>query len=708
MLINDRFSRGHLWLALVLFISVLGGLLISLAPNITLMHPHPIKMELIRSAWAKPCQKTASVAYGFATLESFNRQGKNNHFALYEKGCGDISSTRAKVGSAEGRFYFEGEETSFLASSQFPSMIEFLPFSGLSTLNSKLKVEANGIWILQAGMIEDKIAVLYSNGENIELNKEEITILELRTNMVKQVPLKCPALKNSKYRGVQTVGPLGNVWFYTAYPIGLHEVNLESGVCESRQIAEFPNADVVAWELVRRKDGREAIHLILLNEDMGLFRVFREEDQSHSLVKDHKEKLIKLDVYSTRNRSIEDTLYVDLEGKIYNCNHQACSSHPGNISTQNLVLQTSRELSDKPLLLLHESYGPLEVIYGDEDTLIYWVYGTKSVIVSRENLEVVHTGEFENLDSADITALNMLANGSIVGGGYLTNSAIFYMPQDTLKSKLLNKLVPFSQGQVESLAVDNKGNLYGALYPDVIRFRINLSNVICTHCMEEAKVTYMPPLGVYSQHRPLPFGSFVDEAGVFWVASRSDYSQETVYSISSTDFDSMKTKALNSIDHQLPELLSVADFDTSHLLFVGTEGNDSKVYSLSKKTLKYYEINHLKNCNGVLASALSEAAPSMVLLGCGSNLYRIDAAFTSRALATVPFEIKRILISGDYAFLLSKYAISRINLYNGNKDVVFSPIVLQSFFADEHWLAATPSGGDLVYSDGIALKLLKF
>ena len=271
--------------------------------------PAELKHNLTRAAWARICPN-GSISYSYTTLEGYNKKNIKNGFFITTKDCaGDVESLEVE-GSAEGRSIFSLPDDKILIGTSLDPML--IVFDAKAQKHKILfRGDRRGMWLHQIFADANHAYIKLSAETNNFKDTNKIHKINLNTAKSASIEFNCRTQEQG-YGGVQTVDPLGRIWFFSAYPVRYYWITPESG-CAERSLGSISSGDIVSW----------------IAFDDNIYYIVRTDDRSFKYyTKDGREQreyphitnILPADLWKAKGTSIDSDLFVNLEGELFKCN----------------------------------------------------------------------------------------------------------------------------------------------------------------------------------------------------------------------------------------------------------------------------------------------------------------------------------------------------------------------------------------------------
>lgn len=679
-----------LFSTIVIFIVALFYLLNSPPREI---HSGPLKMDITRAAWVSTCDN-GGFQFFVTTLEVFNRRGEQNKSKIINLDCKHQIKNHYLVGSAEGRFVVEDSNTRiWIFSGMLPALHVFNPeISQGAVLIKSLK--NNGLWIHQAAIAGHRLMFSFSRGDKPEdFIANDIYEVNLASHEMRRLLVNCRELERAKYSGIQKIDSLGRVWFFTGYPSRFWWYDIQTSTCSER-----PPTSVLPHLLVDRKKNRVENN----SPSDAAVPVPLVQHTTPSRI-DTREMFYPLDIFGARRVNIDPNLYIDRSGNAIRCVKGRCASIELGIAHIEVLLPSDLGLSARGLTLRHRFHGDLEVLHAKNGKTIFWVIGKKEFLFfDGAKIRRIIIND-ENISNADITALTMIPDGTLIGAGYLTNMNLFVLKPLEQRVQEVKSVIPNQQGQINSLTTGKGGEIVGAAYPNVGRFLFDFS-AESVRAKGDVMTMSTSDGRKNEQERPLPFGDFMDHSGDYWVASNSEYSDISSGAVWRTTFTN--NGVITRLFSGLPRVKAFSQYSDEEVMVATASDGFNSLKFLNKERFEIAGEVRLPKGRITIARCWPSGDDSIFVFN-SLRLFRVNRSGKVDGGFFFP-TVNRALQSGDFCFLIGKRFVVRRNNKTGQIRLALSAVA--SFVENEDWVpaAANPITGDLYLGLGPRVGKVSF
>jgi hypothetical protein len=565
----------------------------------------PLRQDISRTAFLVANEDRCEVH--FSTLESYHRGPGPDRFALHAFSTeGESLGTTILNGSIEARSHaFHGD-------------------SGLVVLGASLEAQLlmydparREAWpVFQERSFSSWVHALAVQGDTVltipsrHPSAPPSPLLRLDTRLGTLENVTLPA-GTASYGGVDSVDSHGRVWFYRAFPFEQSWYHPSSGI-QSRTLADRPGAVPDTW------DHLGADFFVIFPLPGGAFEKVRIDPETLAELPPRPEheaflKLLPLD-YHHKGDPVLGQIYIDPSGNVV---YRVDSSIGVPVELARLPQGTivtpgsAAAPQERGIAIRNHTFGLLQVLGEGCGRTWLWVEGQKTLLgVAHATSEVVVIPlAAPNLSPAVISDLVAVDSG-LYGAGVLTNSNLFRLEHRGEEAETLLGAIPHAEGQIDVLASDLQGRVYGVGYPGARPFRY------------DPAVPWLPGTALDSNPRALPgpdHGQMRGLAAVasgdaLWYASVSDYSAETVHALVRADFASGGLTVRVAEQVGLRRIKDIAASDPDNLVLLGTD-EDGRAY-LQKVNMKTLSVtSSVEAPSGAALLAGPPSGPAFLTVG---------------------------------------------------------------------------------------------
>lgn len=668
------------------------------------IHSSPIFQDITRAAFFIPNTKGDSGQIHFSTLESFHVNKDIDRFLWVTHDMGARSTVGFPVeGSTEGRsFYYSSDLKGFvIGASLGPQLFLFDAVSNeISRLWRGPQVPA---WIHQFTVIGDKAYLILSSALPSINGFEGVLEINLRNGTMRRVT---PTWKAGQtYGGVETVDPVGRIWFYRGYPF-VRQWCIPGGGIQTREVQGMESWQVESWDLWKghayflfsQKSGR----LTKLPVDLGSLKL-------KTLTKGGEDddvfrKCVRVDMYGAM--PVENGCLYFNPGDSSFFLRPAGADFLHRLGKMDLgrfdLVGFNNFPQESSCRWIHPRWGEIRVLgWVDGKGLLLWIQGRKKYAVAPFNSGDWKWNEIavRNLSPSTITSLCVDSDGNVFGGGYLTFSHIFKIGKGLDEPTLLKEAIPFGEGQINSLIKGGDGNLYGAAYPDSVLFNYNPRLPWAPGSSPGSNPINLGPLGHHRQMRA--YKGIQDLDGNLWYESRSDFESPVTHALARANFSNMTLTVRTDTDDNFPVVSDLAVFDSRHLVLLGhKKKSGGEMFLLDQRDFSLSQEKSIKESPGSLLRFFTGKELGPLFLSQGNQIYKISSTLDLILIGELPGPVLKMVQGNNELLVIGQSFIIGVPLERGGEfNVYWKSNGGAKLFKDPTWAPVVYRPGELLFAD---------
>jgi hypothetical protein len=613
----------------------------------------PIRHSLTRAA----LYDATSDRIHFSTLESYHKNPPPDRCAWVTHSIvHSVHHFKQVTGSSEVRswVYSDKLNTYILLASLDPKVFQY------NAVSDQIKpvFSSKGMWIHQGAVSGQFLYVILSSPLEGSLSKKIVKI-DLTSYKSKPIILDKKNDIQFSYGGVQTIDPLGNIWFWTGYPLQLMWITPDGRVSKREGAGYLKQWTLESWD-----DYQGKLYYLFSNTQQQILKIPQDGSRPEpGIFLD----LIPVDLYRTKSLSLRSLYFNPKTHTFYKRTGQIFEVLGSlNIGILNMIgFEKSSEFQETPLKWKHPEYGDIDVMDVNKKRVLVWLTGRKCYAeLFFSGKRTFHKIPFENLTASTITSLALDKQGNLYGGGYLTMSDAFKYNPKTKALVTMPEWIPYGEGQINTLFTGIDPYVFGVGYPNSVLFRYDPNKPWNPGVLASSNPQNFEGIADFRQMRAFKGVQAYD--GSIWYESVSDFTSPISHALVKIEPSLLAKTVKTERRDKFPIVKDITRYDSSRLLFLGEIQGASSLFLLNVKDVKILAQKKVEGHGGLLINLNTFCDNNIhrIFFAQGHVLYQVLPDLSLKQVIVSPGKICKLLRgkSENDLFLIGKYFIQRIEL----------------------------------------------